>query len=81
MSGIVLHTMVIRNADDSIAPRKADGQRIPSREIDDVILVGGTTRIPAVQAAVATFFGRKPSKRINPDEAVAQGAALLADVH
>lgn len=38
MSGIVLHTMVIRNADGPIVPRKTDGQRIPSREIDDVIL-------------------------------------------
>ena len=47
--------------------------------IDDVLLVGGTTRIPAVQQAVAQLFGRRPSKRINPDEAVAIGAALLAD--
>ena len=47
--------------------------------IDDVILVGGTTRVPAVQQAVAELFGRRPSKRINPDEAVALGAALLAD--
>lgn len=47
-------------------------------EIDDVVLVGGTTRIPAVQEAVAHLFERKPSKRINPDEAVALGAALLA---
>lgn len=46
-------------------------------EIDDVVLVGGTTRIPAVQRAVAELFGRRPSKRINPDEAVAHGAALL----
>ena len=48
-------------------------------EIDDVVLVGGTTRIPAVERAVATFFQRRPSKRINPDEAVALGAALLAE--
>ncbi|MDB4994331.1 MAG: hypothetical protein JWM74_1763 [Myxococcaceae bacterium] len=48
-------------------------------EIDDVLLVGGSTRIPAVQRAVAELFGRRPSKRINPDEAVALGAALLAD--
>lgn len=47
--------------------------------IDDVLLVGGTTRIPAVQKAVADLFQRRPSKRINPDEAVAIGAALLGD--
>jgi molecular chaperone DnaK len=48
-------------------------------DVEDVILVGGSTRIPAVQRAVETLFGRRPSKRINPDEAVALGAALLAD--
>jgi len=48
-------------------------------DIDDVLLVGGTTRIPAVQRAVERLFGRRPSKRINPDEAVAIGASLLAD--
>jgi len=47
-------------------------------EIDEVVLVGGSTRVPAVQAAVAELFGRRPSKRINPDEAVALGAGLLA---
>jgi molecular chaperone DnaK len=49
------------------------------KDVDDVLLVGGTTRIPAVQRAVQDLFGRRPSKRINPDEAVAHGAALLAD--
>ena len=49
------------------------------KDIDDVLLVGGTTRVPAVQQSVAKLFGRRPSKRINPDEAVALGAALLAD--
>jgi molecular chaperone DnaK len=48
-------------------------------DIDDVLLVGGTTRIPAVQDAVAALFKRRPSKGINPDEAVALGAALLAN--
>jgi molecular chaperone DnaK (HSP70) len=48
-------------------------------DIADVVLVGGTTRIPSVQRAVADFFRKRPSKRINPDEAVALGAALLAD--
>ena len=52
---------------------------LTAKDVDDVLLVGGTTRIPAVQRAVAELFGRRPSKRINPDEAVAHGAALLAD--
>jgi molecular chaperone DnaK len=51
---------------------------VPS-DIEDVLLVGGSTRVPAVQRAVGEFFQRRPSKRINPDEAVALGAALLAD--
>ncbi len=50
----------------------------PETDVDDVLLVGGTTRIPAVQKAVGDLFKRRPSKRINPDEAVALGAALLA---
>jgi molecular chaperone DnaK len=52
---------------------------LSTADVDDVLLVGGTTRIPAVQHAVADLFKRRPSKRINPDEAVAHGAALLAD--
>jgi molecular chaperone DnaK len=51
---------------------------ISPTDVDDVLLVGGTTRIPAVQHAVGELFKRRPSKRINPDEAVAHGAALLA---
>jgi molecular chaperone DnaK len=45
-------------------------------EIDDVILVGGSTRIPAIQSAVEKFFGKAPSKGVNPDEVVALGAAI-----
>lgn len=53
-------------------------------EIDDVLLVGGMTRMPAIQNAVAKFFGRSPNKGVHPDEVVAlgaaiQGAALLED--
>jgi len=49
-------------------------------QIDDVILVGGSTRIPKVQEEVEKFFGRKPSKSVNPDEAVALGAAIQGGV-
>jgi molecular chaperone DnaK len=49
-------------------------------DIDDVILVGGQTRMPKVQEAVAGFFGREPRKDVNPDEAVAVGAAIQGGV-
>ena len=49
-------------------------------DIDDVILVGGMTRMPAVQDKVKTFFGKEPRKDVNPDEAVAVGAALQGAV-
>ena len=49
-------------------------------EIDDVILVGGQIRMPKVQAAVKDFFGKEPKKDVNPDEAVAIGAAIQAGV-
>jgi molecular chaperone DnaK len=49
-------------------------------DIDEVILVGGSTRIPAVQEAVKKFFGKEPSKGVNPDEVVALGAAIQGGV-
>ena len=49
---------------------------LTAKDIDEVILVGGSTRIPAVQAIVEKFFGKAPSKGVNPDEVVAVGAAI-----
>ena len=49
-------------------------------DIDEIILVGGSTRIPAIQAAVEKFFGKAPSKGVNPDEVVALGAAIQGGV-
>ena len=49
-------------------------------EIDDVILVGGQSRMPKVQEAVKAFFGKEPRKDVNPDEAVAVGAAIQGEV-
>ena len=66
----------------SIAPCKkalADSG-LDKNEIDEVILVGGSTRIPAIQAIVEEFFGKKPSKGVNPDEVVAVGAAIQGGV-
>ncbi len=53
---------------------------ISTSEIDEVILVGGSTRIPAIQAIVEKFFGKAPSKGVNPDEVVAIGAAIQGGV-
>jgi len=53
---------------------------LSTSDIDDVILVGGQTRMPQVQAIVAEFFGKEPRKDVNPDEAVAVGAAIQAGV-
>ena len=66
----------------TIAPCKAalkDAGLKPS-EIDEVILVGGMTRVPKVQETVKTFFGREPHKGVNPDEVVAVGAAIQGGV-
>jgi molecular chaperone DnaK len=53
---------------------------LSTSDIDEVILVGGSTRIPAVQEAVEKFFGKSPSKGVNPDEVVALGAAIQGGV-
>jgi len=57
----------------------ADAGRSPS-QIDEVVLVGGQTRMPSVQKIVADFFGKEPHKGVNPDEVVAIGAAIQAGV-
>lgn len=53
---------------------------LSTSEIDEVILVGGSTRIPAIQEVVENFFGKKPSKGVNPDEVVAVGAGIQGGV-
>jgi molecular chaperone DnaK len=54
--------------------------KLKSSDIDEVILVGGSTRIPKVQEEVEKLFGKKPSKNVNPDEVVAMGAAIQGAV-
>ncbi len=68
--------------DKTVAPcRQAlDDAGLSAQQIDEVILVGGMTRIPAVQAKVKEIFGKDPNKSVNPDEAVALGAAIQAGV-
>ena len=53
---------------------------LTAKDIDEVILVGGSTRIPAIQDIVSKFFGKTPSKGVNPDEVVAVGAAIQGGV-
>ena len=66
----------------SIAPCKLamEDARLTPDAIDQVVLVGGMTRMPAVQEAVRRFFGREPHRGVNPDEVVAVGAAIQAGV-
>jgi molecular chaperone DnaK len=66
----------------SIGPCKLalEDAKLKPSDIDEVILVGGQTRMPAVQEAVRQFFGKEPHKGVNPDEVVAVGAAIQAGV-
>jgi len=57
----------------------ADAKLQPSA-IDKILLVGGSTRVPAVQSAIKSYFGKEPTKEINPDECVALGAAIQAGI-
>lgn len=68
--------------DRTIRPCKSalKNANLKPSDIDEVILVGGSTRIPAIQEAVKKFFGKEPSKGVNPDEVVALGAAIQGGV-
>jgi len=77
-----LESLVEDLVERSLAPckRAIKDSGLSMDEIDDVILVGGQTRMPMVQAAVQKLFGKEPRKDVNPDEAVAAGAAIQAAV-
>ena len=66
----------------TIAPCRTclESAGLSTSDIDEIILVGGSTRIPAIQEAVQKFFGKAPSKGVNPDEVVAIGAAIQGGV-
>ena len=71
-------TLVRRSMDPCIKALK--DANMTAADIDEVILVGGSTRIPKIQEEVEKFFGKKPSKGVNPDEVVAIGAAIQGGV-
>jgi molecular chaperone DnaK len=71
-------SLVRRSMDPCIKALKDAG--LSASDIDEVILVGGSTRIPKIQEEVEKFFGKKPSKGVNPDEVVAIGAAIQGGV-
>jgi molecular chaperone DnaK len=60
--------------------RAVKNSKLDMKEIDEVVLVGGSTRIPKVQTLVKDFFGKEPNKSVNPDEVVAIGAAIQGGV-
>ncbi len=60
--------------------RAIKNSKVEMKEIDEVVLVGGSTRIPKVQTLVKDFFGKEPNKSVNPDEVVAIGAAIQGGV-
>ncbi len=70
--------LIKRSIEPCETAMKAAG--LSKSDIDEVILVGGSTRIPAVQDAVKAYFGKEPSKGVNPDEVVAIGAAIQGGV-
>jgi len=70
---------LVKRSLEPVKTALADSGLSPS-EIQDVILVGGQTRMPLVQQAVADFFGKEPRKDVNPDEAVAMGASIQGAV-
>jgi len=74
----LVEDLVKRSIDPSRTALNDAGLKVS--EVDEVILVGGQTRMPAVQKAVADFFGKEPRKDVNPDEAVAVGAAIQGGV-
>ncbi|XP_026319196.1 heat shock 70 kDa protein cognate 4-like [Hyposmocoma kahamanoa] len=87
--GIDFHTVITRarfeevNQDlfqkiQDVLPKVLRDAKMSKEDIHEVVLIGGSTRIPYIQQMVKAFFGKEPSKTVNPDEAVACGAAIQA---
>jgi molecular chaperone DnaK len=77
-----LESLTVELIDQTVEPckRALEDAGLTPREIDDVILVGGQTRMPKVQSVVENLFGTEPRRDVNPDEAVAAGAAIQGGV-
>ena len=82
MSRADFERLVADLVERTIAPCRTalKNANMSTSEIDEVILVGGSTRIPAIQEAVKNFFGKEPNRGVNPDEVVAIGAAIQGGV-
>jgi len=82
MTRATLESLVDKLIQRTVEPCKAclSDARLETKDIATVILVGGMTRMPKVQETVKNLFGKQPSKGVNPDEAVAMGAAIQAGV-
>ncbi|MCA1960573.1 MAG: molecular chaperone DnaK [Desulfomonile sp.] len=74
----LVHDLIDKTVEPCLTALKDSG--LSQKDIDEVILVGGMTRMPAVQAKVRELFGKEPHKGVNPDEVVAVGAAIQAAV-
>ncbi|MEY3784122.1 MAG: hypothetical protein RLZZ230_444 [Candidatus Parcubacteria bacterium] len=72
------HTFIDKSIE--ITKRALEASSFKKEEIDEIILVGGQTRMPAIQNAVKALFGKEPNRTINPDEVVALGAAIQAGI-
>ena len=82
LSRAKLEQLVMDLVEKTIGPcqQALDDAKLNTRQVDEVILVGGQPRMPLVQKKVKEFFGREPSKGVNPDEVVAMGAAIQGGV-
>ena len=82
LSRAKLESLVDGLVHQTIAPckRALEDAGLSTGDVDAVLLVGGMTRMPAIQEAVKSFFGKEPTKGVNPDEVVALGAAIQAGV-
>ena len=74
----IAHEFIDRSIE--ITKRALEASGIKKEEVDEIILVGGQTRMPAIQKAVKDLFGKEPNKSVNPDEVVALGAAIQAGI-
>jgi molecular chaperone DnaK len=69
----------VRRSFEAVRRALADAKKTP-KEIDEIVLVGGSTRVPLIQAEVKKYFGKEPNRSVNPDEVVAVGAAVQGAV-